>query len=103
MVRFLLDNDADVNAPVAVQQGLTAPQEAAIQGHIKVATLLLDYGADINGDPAEIDGGNALDGAAEHGRLDMVQFLLNVGAQRKSPDIRDTTVSSSWQRVKVTL
>jgi ankyrin repeat protein len=74
-----------VNAPAAIQQGLTALQGAAITGYIKVAMLLLDWGADPNGDSAFKDGRTALDGAAEHGRLDMVQFLLNVGAQSETP------------------
>ena len=85
LVRFLLDSDAGINAQPGIEQGLTALQGAAIQGHIKVATLLLDWGANVNGDVAEIDGRTALEGAAERGRLDMVQFLLSIGAQSEIP------------------
>ncbi|TRX91521.1 hypothetical protein FHL15_007526 [Xylaria flabelliformis] len=82
LIKFLITNGADVNAPAAAapEWGLTAFQEAAMDGNFEVALLLLDHGADINASISTIDGLCALDGAAIFGRLDMVHFLLELGA-----------------------
>ncbi|KAF4630479.1 hypothetical protein G7Y89_g7654 [Cudoniella acicularis] len=80
LLRFLVDNEADVNAPAGVRGGITAIQGASIAGNIPVIQFLLAKGADINGRPALRDGRTAIEGAAEHGRLDTVQLLLNYGA-----------------------
>lgn len=88
LVRYLLDNGADVNATAGPVSGLTALQGAAICGHTRLVLLLLkdDIGADVNGKPAIQKGRTALEGAAEHGRLDLVQILLNAGAKPREGD-----------------
>jgi len=80
LLRFLVDNGANVNAAAGVIGGITALQGAAIAGNIPVAQYLLDKGANVNSRPAMKEGRTCIEGAAEHGRLDMVQLLLNHGA-----------------------
>ncbi|KAF9765217.1 hypothetical protein IL306_002547 [Fusarium sp. DS 682] len=80
MVHYLVEKQADINAPPSFFRGATALQFAAIQGHIGIAKLLLDYGARINARGSRWNGRTALEGAAEHGRLDMLELLLQRGA-----------------------
>jgi ankyrin repeat protein len=81
MVKFLLDQKADVNALPSFSRGFTALQGAAISGHVEVARMLLGAGANVNAPGSEEYGLMALEGAASYGRLDMVQYLLNAGAK----------------------
>jgi len=74
VVRFLLDQGADVNA---VSGGWNALVAAAHQGHVKTVGLLLDRGADVNAAP---DGRSALAAAAHQGQLDVVKLLVERGA-----------------------
>ena len=46
MIKFLLDNGANVNIPGL--ENTTALHEAIAKGNRKVVELLLNYGADIN-------------------------------------------------------
>lgn len=84
LIDFLLDADADINAPAGYAGGITALQGAAISGHMRIALKFLEAGADVNTAAAIVDRRTALDGAAEHGRLDMVQMLLNAGTHGDS-------------------
>ena len=79
LVKFLIDNGAEVNAPAA-PCGYTALQAAASAGNLRIATILLDHGADVNAPPGEISNRSALDCAVARGRLDMAKFLLDLGA-----------------------
>jgi ankyrin repeat protein len=81
LLKFLVDNGADVNAAAGVCGGITAVQGAAIAGSIPVVQYLWGKGADVNGRPAIKEGRTAIEAAAEHGRLDTVQLLLNYGAK----------------------
>jgi ankyrin repeat protein len=81
LLKFLVDNRANVNAAAGVCGGITAVQGAAIAGSIPVVQYLWGMGADVNGRPAIKEGRTAIEGAAEHGRLDTVQLLLNYGAK----------------------
>lgn len=80
MVQFLIDLNADVNAPPARSSGGTALQLAAIGCYIQIVSLLLCHKADVDAPASKFDGRTALEGAAEHGRLDIVRMLLNAGA-----------------------
>jgi ankyrin repeat protein len=80
LARWLLGRGADVDAPAAADQGLTALQGAAWAGNLKVAVMLLERGADVNAEAGLVRGRNAVEAAAEMGRLDMVQLLLGAGA-----------------------
>lgn len=77
MVEYLLTKGAEINAPAAVNNGVTALQAAAINGHLRIAQILLEHGADIDAAASPDNGRTAIDGAAEFGRLDMVQLLLD--------------------------
>lgn len=81
LLKFLVDNGADVNAAAGVCGGITAVQGAAIAGSIPVVQYLCGKGANVNGRPAIKEGRTAIEAAAEHGRLDTVQLLLNYGAK----------------------
>ncbi|KAF9771506.1 hypothetical protein IL306_010847 [Fusarium sp. DS 682] len=77
MIDCLLKAGADVNLLPALENGATALQFAAINGHLGIAKRLIEMGALINAPGAALDGGRtALEGAAEIGRLDMIKFLL---------------------------
>ncbi|KAJ2986341.1 hypothetical protein NUW58_g5074 [Xylaria curta] len=80
LVKFLIDQGADVNAPPAKISGNTALQLAAWHGDIAIALVLLEHGAKINAPPAKKYGLCALDAAAVRGRLDMVKLLLSMAA-----------------------
>jgi ankyrin repeat protein len=77
MVRRLILDNADVNAPAAPDQGVTALQAAAIQGYLNIAKILLEHGAVIDAAASPKNGCKAINGAAEFGRIDMVKLLLD--------------------------
>ncbi|TGJ78275.1 hypothetical protein E0Z10_g10489, partial [Xylaria hypoxylon] len=80
LVKTLIAQGADVNAPAAKYRGMTALQIAASEGDIGTALVLLEHGANINAPPAKQAGLCALDAAACNGRLDMVKLLLSMAA-----------------------
>lgn len=94
LIDLLLNHGADVNAPAAYKDELTALQFAASHGAIKLALILLDQGADVDApcypdEPPRCNApkGTALEFAAAAGRLDMVKLLLNAHtAQGKPPN-----------------
>jgi len=80
LVRFLLNSGADINAPAAYEDGLTALQAAAMRGDIQLVTLLIDAGANVNASPGESGGRTALQAAAQNGCLHVCELLLAKGA-----------------------
>ncbi|KAF6515501.1 hypothetical protein HZS61_005407 [Fusarium oxysporum f. sp. conglutinans] len=86
MIECLLKAGADVNLLPALENGATALQFAAINGHLGIAKRLLEMGALINAPGAALEGGRtALEGAAEMGRIDMIKFLLCQGVLTTGP------------------
>lgn len=89
LIRFLVDNGADVNAPP--HGGLTALQFAVEHGSMNMVGLLLDSGADVNAldDPYSDSRPQffrrSLDYAVQYSRLDMVHFLIAAGARSGWP------------------
>jgi ankyrin repeat protein len=82
LVRFLLDNGADVNAQPGEYTGRTALQHAVSVGqpHIPLVDLLLNRGAKVNAPAGRISGITALQGAAIRGNIRLVKRLLELGA-----------------------
>ncbi|KAF4451319.1 putative ankyrin repeat-containing domain protein [Fusarium austroafricanum] len=86
MIECLLKAGADVNLLPALENGATALQFAAINGHLGIAKYLLEMGALIDAPGAALKGSRtALEGAAEMGRLDVIKFLLCQGALTTGP------------------
>jgi ankyrin repeat protein len=77
IVRYLLDQNADVNAPENF--GNTALSEAVYNNHSAVAKELLFRGAEVN---AVGEGGTALDIALARGFGDIADLLRHHGARR---------------------
>ncbi len=77
VVRYLLDQGADVNA--REQFGDTALTEAVFYGQLAAVKELLLRGADVN---AIGDGGTALDIAINRNQTTMVDLLRHRGAKR---------------------
>ena len=65
IVKRLLQEKADVNAPPAGYRGRTALQAAAEGGHLAVVERLLQEKADVNAPAVKSDGRTALQAAAE--------------------------------------
>jgi ankyrin repeat protein len=78
-VRYLLDEDANVNARETL--GHTALAEAAYYGHVEVVKELLLHGADIN---AVSDDGTALDIAISRKNTAVADLLRHRGGQSAS-------------------
>jgi ankyrin repeat protein len=78
--QLLLDAGADVNAPVAYNEGRTALQAAAEKGEIEMVQVLLAANADVNALPAQCAGVTALQVSAIKGYLGIAIILLNAGA-----------------------
>lgn len=78
-VRYLLDEDANVNARETL--GHTALAEAAYYGHLEVVKELLLHGADIN---AVSDDGTALDIAISRKNAAVADLLRHRGGQSAS-------------------
>lgn len=77
IVKWLIDQGADVNEPPNQKGGATALQLASIEGYSGIMGLLINQGADADAPRAVVHGRTALEGAAEHGRLDAVKLLLD--------------------------
>lgn len=77
MVRYLLDQGAEVNAREKL--GATALTEAAYYGRVKVTRELLFRGADVN---AIGDDGTALDIATKRGFANIAELLRHHGGRR---------------------
>ncbi|KAK4457279.1 ankyrin repeat-containing domain protein [Cladorrhinum samala] len=101
-VFFLLDRNANINAPAHANGGMTALQ-AALRGRnpVKMANLMLDHGADASAPPALLYGTTALEAFCEytlrlaetrpqtmdpHETLKLCQRLLSAGATVNRPN-----------------
>jgi ankyrin repeat protein len=80
LFQLLLENGANVNAPVAHNYGRTALQAASEGGHLAVVDRLLEKGANLNAEAAQNRGRAALQAASEGGHLAVVDRLLEKGA-----------------------
>ncbi|KAJ5132306.1 ankyrin repeat-containing protein [Penicillium atrosanguineum] len=80
LLRWLLDQGADVNTPPAKNRGRTALQAAALGGHADIVEILLHHKADVNTPAVRYHGFTALQGAAFRGHCRIVRRLLDVGA-----------------------
>ena len=88
LVRRLLDDGTDVNAPDPVL-GVTPLSYAAMFGRDEVVKLLVQQGADAK--RTNRDGGTALHGAAFLGRESLARDLLRAGADAKMKNERGET------------
>lgn len=76
-MKYLLDNNANVNQPPAAHCGLTALQAAARGGHLAAIKLLLDNGG-TTAEPAAWSGGlTAMQAAAKGGHLKALELLID--------------------------
>jgi len=94
LVRSLIEDGADVNAPDPAL-GVTPLSYAALFGRDEVVAMLLQKGADAN--RANRDGGTALHGAAFLGRADIARELLKSGADPKKRNERGETALDATQ------
>ncbi len=82
VVKFLVENGANVNNNVAYSAGNskkdTALISASANGHLEVVKYLVENGASVNNGPH-----NALAMAAEEGHLAVVRYLVSQGADVK--------------------
>ncbi|KAJ9272330.1 hypothetical protein DTO212C5_1515 [Paecilomyces variotii] len=85
VVRLLLENGADINAPAAKNGGKTALQMAVSEGHLAMTRLLVHHGANVNGLPSPQQGRTALQEAASSGFVQLTEFLLAHGADVNAP------------------
>ncbi|MCL2325760.1 MAG: ankyrin repeat domain-containing protein [Proteobacteria bacterium] len=79
MVRFLLENGADVKA--ADELGKTALHGAADQGYLDIVKMLVEKGADVNAYSKVSNGLTPLQYAAGRGSMETVEYLLENGAK----------------------
>ncbi|KAM4063698.1 ankyrin repeats (3 copies) domain-containing protein [Hirsutella rhossiliensis] len=82
VVRFLLDNGAEINALDA--QGRSALFAACRGGSAQILRLLLERGADVT--VAANDGWSPLMTACNHGKANLVEMLLEKGADASATD-----------------
>lgn len=80
-IRFVVDQGADVNAPLTSNKRPTALQAACHNGaQLSYIKFLLEKGADVNAPPAPEGGFTALQYAARNGLMNIVTLLLGHGA-----------------------
>lgn len=96
LIEMLLNAGADVNAPPALFDGMTALQCAAAQGSLGIAKQLIDLGANMNAGCCENGGLTALEAAAQRGRIDMVQLLLSEGVETTENGRRQYIVATAF-------
>lgn len=87
VIKYLLANGADVNAPPGKVSGRTALQVAVSEEvpNLESIDILLDAGAEVNAPAGEILGFTALQGAAILGHIRIAQNLLERGADPNAP------------------
>ena len=86
MMRFLLNNGADLQAHVC---GDYAFSRAVIQGHEQVVGILAEAGVSVDGPPDDTELSPILN-AMIQGRGNMVKLLLELGAKPVNP------LKSAW-------
>ncbi len=80
IVKYLVEQGADLNILAESEWGWTALIEASFGGHIEVVKILVESGADIN--IQDVDSAStALMIASRLGNLDIVQYLVENGAK----------------------
>lgn len=80
VVKYLVNNGADVNAATTGEMGgNTALMEASTKGYLDIIKFLVDEGADINA-VTTFQGTTALMFASAMGHLDVVKYLVEKGA-----------------------
>ena len=80
IMQILWRHGADVNAPAADNDGMTALQAAARAGNYKLAQDMLVSGSEVNAAASPCGGRTALQAAAESGSVDLAKILIEVGA-----------------------
>lgn len=79
IVRYLVEQGADINATTPVKTGeVTALRYAIDNGNYELASFLIDHGADVN--QKNEKGWTPLMTAARTGRIDIIDMLLEAGA-----------------------
>ncbi|PQE05257.1 ankyrin repeat protein [Rutstroemia sp. NJR-2017a BVV2] len=76
MIKFLVENGAEINAPAFRLRGGTALQFAVMRGDYEIVYYLLNKGADLNAPGAKVGGRTAVEAAAEHGRVRILELFL---------------------------
>ena len=78
IVKFLLDQGADVQQAATNAQRVNALHAASANRHLNICRMLIDKGIDVN---AKQEGGfTPLQEAAQNGQLELVELLLQHGA-----------------------
>ena len=80
IMQILRRHGANVNAPAADDDGMTALQAAARAGHCKLVQEMLVSGSDINAAACPRGGRTALQAAAEGENVDLAKILIEAGA-----------------------
>jgi len=83
IVRFLLENDADVDAQAG--NGMTALMAACRNGHLEVVRLLLEYEADV--DLLNQNNASALDLALANKHEKIAELLRVAGEDEQKPSL----------------
>lgn len=91
IVKFLLDEGADVNAK-RTKDGTTVLMETAEEGHTDVVKLLLERGAKVNVKRTK-DGITALMEAADKCHADIIRLLLDKNAEVNAKTTDDGTTA----------
>ncbi|KAF2804950.1 ankyrin, partial [Mytilinidion resinicola] len=86
IIRYLIQEGADVDEPPASRAGGTALQLATMEGYTCTALLLLEHGADVNAAPSLLEGRTAFGAAADNGRIEMMLLLVQNGVDLLSND-----------------
>jgi len=88
IVRYLLDNEADVT--IGEKQGYTPPHGAAFQGRADVMQMLIDHGIDVNV-PHEVDGYTPLIRTCwgkKEGHFETFNVLVEHGVNPLAPAVK---------------
>ncbi|KIX07882.1 uncharacterized protein Z518_02536 [Rhinocladiella mackenziei CBS 650.93] len=85
LVRYLVQNGADINFPPPARDGLTALQAAVFIGDLEMVDFLLQHGADVNGAASHYGGVTAVQVAAVLGYVRIAQMLIAAGADIAAP------------------
>ncbi len=86
VVRYLIDQGADVNLPAGPKSNKESPLiAAALSGKVEVVKLLVDAGANLDYTPKNYKDGTALAHAKGERRRDVVKYLLEVQKTRGQP------------------
>ncbi|KAH8834285.1 ankyrin repeat-containing domain protein, partial [Flagelloscypha sp. PMI_526] len=94
IVKFLLENGADVNATRG-KYG-TALQAAVFSGDLEIASILLEWGADINAPGGTGEAyGTVLHAMSNTGNLEFLKFLLEIGADINARGVENGTALQS--------